>query len=148
MASVFKREKNKRSSKWYIEWFDHNGKRRRKCSNTTDKATADRIAAKLEAEAALRRERVIDPTLEAIGEQSRRSIASHLNDFTAKMKAAGRTEKHIDSTVGFVRKIADFAGYSIAADICSPDRKPMPWTNWGTSSHQNRTCSQQLEQTI
>ncbi len=67
MATVFKRGgKNNRGGAYYISWYDHTGKRRTKSARTTDKATADRITAKLEADAALRREGVIDAALDAI----------------------------------------------------------------------------------
>jgi len=118
MASIFKRRgKRNRDGKWYIQWFDHTGKRRSKCSGTTDKATAERIARKLEADAALRREGVIDPTLDAVSQESQRSIESHLADYESKLKAAQRTEKHISSTLRFIRWIAEHAQFTTAADI-------------------------------
>ena len=47
MASVFKRGgKNNRGGSYCIQWFDHNGQRQTKSARTTDKATAERIAAK------------------------------------------------------------------------------------------------------
>ena len=61
MATVYKRNG---VGRYQIDWFDHSGKRRTKSSGTTDKAAANRIAAKLESEAALRRERVVDPAIE------------------------------------------------------------------------------------
>ena len=54
MASVFKRGgKNNRGGSYYLSWFDYTGKRRIKSARTTDKATAERIANKHEADAAL-----------------------------------------------------------------------------------------------
>jgi hypothetical protein len=53
MASVFKRGGKRAKGYWYASWFDHHGKRRTRSARTTDKATAERIARKLEAEAAL-----------------------------------------------------------------------------------------------
>ncbi len=118
MASVFKRGgKANRNGKWYVQWFDHNGKRRSRCSGTTDKATAERIAKKLEADAALRRDGVIDPALDAIGRESHRSIESHLTDFENKLQASRRTEKHIRSTLQFIRWVCEHAGFQVAADI-------------------------------
>ena len=81
MASVFKRGGKKAKGYWYVQWFDHNGKRRTKCTKTTDKATAERIARNYESDAALRRDGVIDPALDAISKESQRSIESHLADF-------------------------------------------------------------------
>ena len=114
MATVFKRSGK---GKWLASWVDHNGKRVTKSTLTTDKATAKRIANKHEADAALRRDGVIDPTLDAIGRESQRSIESHLADFESKLRAASRTEKHITSTIKFIRRIADFAGFNLATDI-------------------------------
>jgi hypothetical protein len=54
MASVY-RKGNKRGTYWYAAWRDHNGKRHTRCTKTTDKSAAERIAAKYEADAALRR---------------------------------------------------------------------------------------------
>lgn len=102
MASVFRRGgKSNRHGYYSVSWKDHTGKRRTKSTRTTDKAAAERIAAKLDADTALRREGVIDPTLDSIGKESARSIESHLADYEAKLRAAGRTEKHIGSTTGF-----------------------------------------------
>ena len=53
MATVFKRGgKGNRGGNYYIQWYDHTGKRRSKSAKTTDMATAQRIASKLEAEVA------------------------------------------------------------------------------------------------
>ena len=98
MATVFKRGGKKAKGYWYVQWYDHNGKRRTKCTQTTDKATAERIARKHEADAALRRDGVIDPTLDAISKESQRSIEAHLADYESKLRAANRTDKHITST--------------------------------------------------
>ena len=118
MASVFKRGgKSNRGGKYSIAWSDHTGKRRTKSSGTTDKAAAERIAAKYEADAALRREGVIDPTLDAIGKESQRSIALHLADYESKLRAAHRTEKHVRNTAQFIRWVAEHAGFETAGDI-------------------------------
>ena len=119
MASIFKRGGKKSKGNYYASWTDHNGKRRSKCTQTTDKATAERIARKYEADAALRRDGVIDPTLDAISKESQRSIEDHLTDYESKLRAANRTEKHITSTTQFIRWIADHAGFKTASDICA-----------------------------
>ena len=67
MGSIFKRGgKGNRHGYWYIQWRDYTGKRRSKCTKTTDKASAERIVRKLEADSSLRREGVIDSGLDAI----------------------------------------------------------------------------------
>jgi hypothetical protein len=53
MATIFKRGgKGKRGGRYYISYFDHHGNRQTRSARTTDKAAAERIAAKLEADAA------------------------------------------------------------------------------------------------
>jgi integrase len=118
MATIYKRGgKGSRGARYYISYFNHRGERVSRSARTTDRAAAERIAAKLEAEAALRRDGVVDPTLDDITRQSRRTIASHLEDFTAKMHTANRTEKHIRYTRQFIEWICDFAKFETAADI-------------------------------
>ena len=117
MASVFKRGGPRAKGSWQMTWVDHTGERKSKSAKTTDKATALRIAAKYEADAALRRDGVIDPALDAIGKQSQRSIESHLDDYAAKLRAGDRTERHIGETLSYIRKIAAASRWQIAADI-------------------------------
>ena len=117
MASVFKRGGKRAKGYYYATWKDHTGKRRTKCTKTTDKATAERIARKFETEAALRREGVIDPALDAISKESQRTIESHLADYESKLRAKGGTGKHIYHTARVIRCISEFAGFAIATDI-------------------------------
>ena len=117
MASVFKRGGKRAKGRWYASWVDHNGKRHTKSTRTTDKATAERIANKNEADAALRREGVIDPTLDTASREARRSIDSHLSDYEHKMRASNRTDDHVRRTVGTIRKIANWAEFITASNI-------------------------------
>ena len=87
MASVFKRGGKRAKGYWYASWFDHNGKRRTQCTRTTDKSAAERIARQHEADAALRRDGVIDPALDAISKESQRSIDAHLADYESKQSS-------------------------------------------------------------
>ncbi len=122
MATVFKRGgKANRGGWYYIAYFDHEGKRITRSARTSDKATAKRIADKLEAEAALRRDGVIDPHLDAICDESQRSVESHLADFKDKMRAANRKPKHIATTTGYIRAIAEWASWDAAGDIAADD---------------------------
>ena len=118
MASVFKRGgKKNRGGSYYVSWTDHSGQRQTKSAKTTDKATAERIGAKLEADAALRRDGVIDPTLDAIGKESQRSIESHLADYEAKLRAANRHPRYIRDSLTVVRALAEFCEIVSVADL-------------------------------
>ena len=120
MATIYKRGgKGNRGGRYYISYFDHKGKRQSRSARTTDKATAERIAAKLEADAALRRDGVVDPELDAICEQSRRSVESHVKDYEAKMGAANRASQHISTTVAYIRAICKDRKFEKVADITS-----------------------------
>jgi len=63
---IYKRGGNDAQGPWYATWVDHAGKRHVKSTKTTDKATANRILAKYKADAALRREGVIDTAEETV----------------------------------------------------------------------------------
>jgi hypothetical protein len=52
LATIFKR---KGGTRWVIQYFDSQGRRREKAARTTDYRAAERIANKLEADVALRR---------------------------------------------------------------------------------------------
>ena len=118
MASVFRKGgKANRSGNYLIAYFDHTGKRITKSARTSDLAAAKRIAAKIEADVALCREHVIDGGVEAISEQSQRPIESHLTDFRAKLQAGGRKSGYIKATIGYVRAMAEAAGWTTAGNI-------------------------------
>jgi len=76
-----------------VSWFDHAGYRREKSTRTTDYRTAERIAAKLANDAALRREGIIDAAADRHAKAGRRAIAEHLDEFVAELAAKGVTAK-------------------------------------------------------
>jgi integrase len=118
MATVYKRGgKGNRGGRYYIAYFDHNGQRHSRSARTTDRAAAERIAAKLESDAALRREGVIDAHLEGVARESRRPLESHLDDYKAKLSASHRAPRHIKNTEGYIRAFADAGEFKIAVDI-------------------------------
>jgi len=114
MASVFKR--NGKGS-YIIQYYDHNGRRREKSSRTTDKRTAERIAAKMEGDVALRREGVVDPQMDVVASAERRLLAEHIADFETKMVADDRSDQHIRETVGFIKKINNVCQFTVPSDI-------------------------------
>jgi len=66
---------------WIARWFDHSGRRREASTHTTDKAAAERILAKRVADAAIRRDGVIDAAQDRYIEQSRRTLAEHFAEY-------------------------------------------------------------------
>ena len=120
MARLIKRSE-KPGSPWYADYSQilPGGKKKRVIvsTGTPDKANARQILAKLQSDAAVRQHGLIDPLAEMIAVESARSVASHLTDYRAKMEASGRTEKHINSTLGYIREYAKHSGCECAGDF-------------------------------
>jgi integrase len=104
MASIYKAKWTKY---WLITYHDHDGKRKTKNSKTTDKRAAQRIAANFEANAALRREGVIDPREDKYAQAETRPLSEHLADFERSMKARDVTEGHCHETCTMIRKLLE-----------------------------------------
>ncbi len=117
MASVFKRGGKRNPGPWLIKYFNHVGKWVTTSSKTTDNAAAKRIAGKLEAEAALRRQGVIDPHIEELNREGQREVESHIDDFENRLRSARRSELHVLHTLRMLRRIADQAGWKLLKDI-------------------------------
>ncbi len=118
MASIFKRGGKKgRGRPYYIEWTDHEGRRRQKCTRTTDKATAERIAAKYETEAAKRREGLIDVVQEGFAQQRKRPIAVHMDEYRNILAAKNRTPKHVEMTLARIQWVIRECGATNIRDL-------------------------------
>ena len=81
-----------------VQYFDADGKRRKAPTGTPDKATAERIAAKIENEVAERRRGLIDTKAERYAREARRPIHEHLADFSRHLADKGSTAGHIAQT--------------------------------------------------
>ncbi len=105
-GSLFKRTER---GAWIAAWYDHTGRRKTKSTGTTDRAAADRILRQWVADAALRREGVIDAKTDAYAEADRRPIAEHLDDYKADLLARGRTPKHAHDTHAIAARLIELA---------------------------------------
>ena len=85
---------------WVAQWHDHSGKRMFRSTGTTDRAAAERILTKYVADAALRREGVIDPRADAFAVEERRPLADHIAEWESHLHSKGVTAKQ----VGHVKK--------------------------------------------
>ena len=77
------------SGPFVAQWIDHQGKQRTKSTRTTDRASAERIAARHEADAALQRDGVVDPAMASITKESRRTINEHLLSLRSQVADGG-----------------------------------------------------------
>ena len=99
-----------------VLWFDWRGKRR-KCSGGPDKDAAEALGRQKETEAMQRRQGLIDPKRELLAKESRRPLEKHLSGFEAKMRSAGRDDRHIKDTIRYIRAISTAASFVMIGDI-------------------------------
>ena len=112
MALVFKRGGKRAKGYWYASWHDHNGQRRTQCTKTKDKATAERIGRKKEADAALRRDGVIDTVQERFSMECCKPLSEHVADYRDGLVAKANTQKHVEMTDFRVRYVTEQCGAS------------------------------------
>lgn len=117
MASIFKR---RGSGCWLIVYFDASGRRRQKSSRTTDKRTAERIAAKLEADEALRRTGVIDAKSERLATAAHRPIQELLDEYLDHCTHAGQVADHLLCKRAHLEGLLDVTGCSRLRDVDAP----------------------------
>ena len=118
MASVFKR-KDKHGKKrpcWTIQYTDALGKSRQK-KGFSDKQESQRLANKLEHEAKLRRDGLIDMTAEERVIQAKLPIATHLDDYLCSVRFNMPTEKHVSLIKTRIEAVIKEAGVSTPSDI-------------------------------
>ncbi len=105
------------ASHYTIEYSDENGERLRVATKISDKDGAKQYATELERKARLRKVGVIDTRQENMASEGKRPLEEHLDAFEAKMRSAGRDEKHIESTTRYIQKIAEATGIEAVGDI-------------------------------
>lgn len=76
-------------------WFDHSGRRREASTRCTDRAAAERILAKKVADAALRRDGVVDARDDGYAAAERKPLAAHVDDWIATLAAKRVTDQQL-----------------------------------------------------
>ncbi len=100
-----------RESPFYvIEYFDHEGKRRRVVTRYADKDSAEQYAHELERDAENRRRGMVDPTLERFAAQRNRPISEHIEDFRGMLQAKNNTPGYIKETIQRVQAVVSGCG--------------------------------------
>ena len=103
-----------------IEYFDHNGQRKKKSTRCTDRDAVVRLAAELEKNAMLRRDGLVDPIQERFACEGRRPLTEHLADYERFLADKGDSEKHISETMRSIRRVLVLCGANVAADLAGP----------------------------
>ncbi len=113
MASIYRRKKG---GCFYITYFVRPGQRKtvKACK---DRAATEALARKLEAEAMLRAEGVVDETAEKLAKARSASLEEHVATFETAMRAKGGTEGHVQRTLSFIRSVAKGCGFERLGDV-------------------------------
>jgi len=99
-----------------IQYRNANGKQITKSSRTTDKRAAQRIADKLDADVALRREGVIDGEAEDYAVEARRPVAFHVDAYEAHL-VGNRSAPHAAKQASRIRLIVTAAKLDVWRDV-------------------------------
>ena len=116
MASIYKRTQDakKKRASWYIGYSDHRGRWKTR-KGFTDRGETERLAAKLEHEAMLRRRGLIDPDAERAAEHRNAAIEEPLAVF--KESISDNSPKHVKLIIGRVRRVIDACKFTCIGDI-------------------------------
>ena len=102
---------------WIASWYDYRGKRLERSTRTTDRAAAERILAKHVSDAALRRDGVIDPTMDRHATEGRRPIREHLDAYITHCRSAGQAKRHVDQKAKHLDRMIAGSGISRLSEL-------------------------------
>ena len=113
MASIYRRKKG---GCFYIT-YQVRPRVRKTVKGCKDRAATEAFARKLEADAMLRREGIIDTRAEKLARSESLPLEDHLADFENVMRARGVTPKHLAATLGSIRMISDACCFQRPVDL-------------------------------
>jgi integrase len=103
----------RRAAKWYGQYVDADGNRRR-APLSTDKVAARQMLAELERNAEHRKAGLVD----RFAEQRKTPIDTHLADYETHLSNKGVSGKHLSETMRRLRAVLDHCGIRKLADLC------------------------------
>jgi integrase len=113
MASIYRRKKG---GCFYITYQARAGERHT-VKGCKDRAATDALARKLEADAMLRREGIIDTQAEKLSHAEFLPLEKHLETFETAMRGKGGTPEHVDRTLTFIRDFLALCRFKNLADL-------------------------------
>jgi len=113
MASIYRRKKG---GCFYITYQVRPGERHT-VKGCKDKAATEGLARKLEADAMLRREGVIDSTAEKFARSEAAPLDHHMDAFEAAMRGKSVTERHVVRSRKFIGGVVKACGFERLPDI-------------------------------
>ena len=121
MAGAYKRpHQRKAGGTWTASYVDANGRRRYK-AGFADKAKTLELARRLEAEAKLVKEGLIEARDQTARQAGSRPIAEHIEAYRAYLLSKGGTAKHSQHVAGAISRLCASASASRLADL-RPER--------------------------
>jgi len=102
------------------QYFDENGRRRKAATGCGDKATAQQVADRLQADAALRKRGIINATQERFAAEARRPLSEHVGEFERFLRDKGNTTKHVRMTCQHIRWLLDASKAQAISDLTGP----------------------------
>ena len=136
MASIYRRKKG---GCFYITYQARPGERHT-VKGCKDRAATDALARKLEADAMLRREGIIDTQAEKLAHAEFLPLEKHLDTFETAMRGKGGTAEHVDRTLTYIcdflalchfRNLADLDAAKVAACVTDLKRDGPPYKEGG-----------------
>ena len=116
MASIYKRDKKRRNATFYITYVVRPGVRRT-VKGCADRAATEALARKLEGDAMLRREGIIDTRAEKLAHFDALPLQDHLDAFEAALRGKGGTERHVVRSKKFINGMLEAGGFEHLPDL-------------------------------
>ena len=115
MASVCKRksERNDKTAKWLVSWFDHDSEKWHNQTGYTDKAASLAMGMRLEKESADRREGITN----TVRAESLKPVEVHLQEFLTNRRTKNRNAGYIEQLEQRIRRILDETGAKRLVDL-------------------------------
>jgi integrase len=113
MASIYRRKKG---GCFYITYQARPGERHT-VKGCKERAATEALARKLEADAMLRREGVIDTAVEKLSQWEAMPLEDHLKAFEARMRGKGCTEGHVKRTLSFIGDFIEACGFTTPSNL-------------------------------
>lgn len=118
MASVYKRGgKNNRHGRYRITYTDELGRRVDVSAGTGDKDTAQQIADKLEADAALKRRGVITPHESKLAELNAKPVADHVADYIGDCRRQKQDTTHVDNKEAQLKRVLESTKARVLSEL-------------------------------
>lgn len=92
-GTIFKRTPR---GPWIASWYDASGKRRERSCRCTDRAAAERILTKHVADAALRREGVVNAATDRYSIEGRKPLTEHVEAYLTHCRNAEQSGLHVE----------------------------------------------------